>query len=65
MLSGSVSAKTEKLLLLDATPLSLGTSTVGNKMSNIIVRNTSIPIKISKTYQTSADNQTKMEIDVF
>ena len=65
MLSGNVCNKTEALLLLDATPMSLGTSLIGDKMSNIIDRGTAIPIKMCKTYATSADNQTKMEIDVY
>ena len=65
ILSGNGSEKTDQLLLLDVTPLDLGTQVSGGEMSNIINRNTTIPIKISKTYETVADNQTEMNIDVY
>ena len=40
----------EMLLLLDVNPLSLGIMVIGGLMDNIIERNTSIPIELTKTY---------------
>ena len=53
------------LVLMDVTPLSLGLETVGGVMTKIIPRNTTIPVRESKTFTTSADFQTEVEVKVY
>lgn len=53
------------LVLLDVTPLSLGKSIIGDLMSVIIPRNTPIPCSKTKTYTTTKDNQTKIDIIIY
>jgi heat shock protein 1/8 len=65
ILSGGKSQKTEGLLLLDVTPLSLGVETAGGVMSVLIPRNTTVPIQKSQTFSTNADNQKSVEIKVY
>jgi len=65
ILSGGKSEKTEGLLLLDVTPLSLGLETVGGVMSVLIPRNTTVPIQKSQTFSTNAENQRSVEIKVY
>ncbi|XP_058780983.1 heat shock cognate 70 kDa protein-like [Vicia villosa] len=54
-----------KLVLQDVTPLSLGRSIVGDIMDVVIPRNTCIPVKETKSYVTSEDNQTSSLIEVY
>jgi heat shock protein 5 len=44
---GEESKETESLVIIDATPLSLGIETVGGVMSNIIPRGSVFPTKKS------------------
>ena len=53
------------IVLLDVTPLSLGTEIVNDIFSVIIKRNTPIPTTKSKEYTTSQDYQTSITCNVF
>lgn len=65
ILNGMRSKATDKLLLLDVTPLSLGIETTGSVMSVIIPRNTPIPCVKTQCYTTEENYQTQVDIGVF
>ncbi len=52
------------VLLLDVTPLSLGIETLGQVMSVLIEKNTTIPTRKQQTFSTADDNQTAVTIHV-
>jgi molecular chaperone DnaK len=52
------------ILVLDATPLSLGVETLGGVMTVLIPRNTTIPTSKNETFSTAADNQSAVTINV-
>jgi molecular chaperone DnaK len=52
------------ILVLDATPLSLGVETLGGVMTPLIPRNTTIPTSKAETFSTAADNQSAVTINV-
>ncbi len=52
------------VLLLDVTPLSLGVETMGGVMTNIIERNTTIPVRKSQVFSTAEDSQPAVDIHV-
>src|SRR5205814_7473089 len=52
------------ILVLDATPLSLGVETLGGVMTVLIPRNTTIPTSKKETFSTAADSQTAVTINV-
>jgi molecular chaperone DnaK len=54
----------DDIVLLDVTPLSLGVETLGNVMTRIIDRNSTIPTKQTKVFSTAADMQTAVTIHV-
>lgn len=45
------------LLIIDATPLTLGIETVGNVMAKLVPRGTIFPTSKSQTFTTNQDNQ--------
>ena len=55
---------TAGIILVDVTPLSLGTEVADGTTSVIIKRNTAIPIKKSEIYTTIHDNQTGVNVNV-
>ncbi|KAL3827290.1 hypothetical protein ACHAXA_005036 [Cyclostephanos tholiformis] len=65
VLSGEGGDDVRDLMLLDVTPLSLGTDADGGLMSVLISRGTTIPTESSRDFHTVEDGQTKMIIDVY
>ena len=62
--AGILQGEVRDVLLLDATPLSLGIETMGNVMTVMIAKNTTVPTARTETYSTASDNQTSVEIHV-
>ncbi|RYR43432.1 hypothetical protein Ahy_A08g039855 isoform A [Arachis hypogaea] len=62
---GNDSKTLKNLVLMDVTPLSLGTSIKGDLMSVLIPRNTPIPAKKKGTYFTDSDDQPTVCVDVY
>nr|QES95306.1 Hsp70-type chaperone [Nitzschia sp. (in: diatoms)] len=62
--AGIITGEMKKMLLLDVTPLSLGVETLGEVMTKIINRNTTIPASRSKTFITASGTQTSAEINI-
>jgi molecular chaperone DnaK len=52
------------ILVLDATPLSLGVETLGGVMTPLIPRNTTIPTSKKEVFSTASDNQNAVTINV-
>jgi len=65
IICGETSEDTKDLVIIDATPLSLGIETVGGVMSVIIARGSFIPTKKSQTFTTYQDQQTTVTIQIF
>ena len=61
---GVLAGDVKDVLLLDVTPLSLGVETLGNVMTTLINRNTTIPVKKSEVFSTAQDGQTAVDIHV-
>jgi molecular chaperone DnaK len=62
--AGVLGGEVRDVLLLDVTPLSLGVETLGEVMTVLIPRNTTIPAKKTETFSTAADMQTAVDIHV-
>jgi len=65
ILSNNGDARTDQLVLLDVTPLSLGIETAGGVMSTMIKRNTSIPCTVTEIFSTYCDNQPGVTVRVY
>ncbi len=63
ILSGGSEA-TQKMLLLDVTPLSLGIEVAGGVTDKIILRNSTIPASATQHYTTQVDGQANVAIHV-
>ncbi len=61
---GSMSGDSKEVLLLDATPLSLGIETMGNVNTILISKNTIYPVNKKQIFSTAADNQPSVEVHV-
>jgi molecular chaperone DnaK (HSP70) len=65
MLSDNVSHMLQEHLLIDVTPFSLGVQGMGDDMIRIINRNETIPVSKTRTFTTTEDDQSRINIVVY
>lgn len=65
VLSGARYNVIKDIVLLDVTPLSLGVESLGNRMTIIIPRNTTIPTSKTEKYFTVYDHQTSIKFPIY
>ena len=61
---GVLTGEVDDIVLLDVTPLSLGIETLGNVMTVLIPKNTTIPTSKSQVFSTAVDNQPAVDVHV-
>jgi len=61
---GILTGETKDILLLDVTPLTLGIETLGQVMTPLIERNTTIPASKTQVFSTAANNQPGVDIHI-
>ncbi len=61
---GVLAGDIKDMVLLDVTPLTLGIETMGEVMTPLIDRNTTIPVKKAKVFSTAADYQNAVTVHV-
>ncbi|MCH8741837.1 molecular chaperone DnaK [Patescibacteria group bacterium] len=64
MQAAIMGGEAKEVLLLDATPLSLGIETLGQVSTVLIPKNITIPTSKTQIFSTAADNQPSVEIHV-
>jgi len=62
--AGIATGQMKDILVLDATPLSLGVETLGGVMTKLIERNTTIPVSKTEVFSTASDSQDSVTINV-
>lgn len=65
ILSGGKDEKTNDVLILDVTPLTIGIETEGQIMTPMVQRGKTIPVKQTQIFSTYADNQTSIRVRIF
>ena len=61
---GVLGGDVKDIVLLDVTPLSLGSETLGGVFTRLIDRNTTIPVKKTQVFSTASDGQTSVDVHV-
>jgi len=62
--AGIIGGDAKEVLLLDATPLSLGIETLGSVNTVLIPKNTIYPVNKTQIFSTAAEGQTSVEVHV-
>ncbi|WPY00432.1 Chaperone protein HscA [Candidatus Trichorickettsia mobilis] len=60
----TIASKNSNSILIDVVPLSLGIELYGGIVEKIILRNSPIPLSITKEFTTYVDNQTAMQFHI-
>jgi molecular chaperone DnaK len=63
--SGLMSGELAEVVLLDVTSHSLGIKIVGDKMSVIVARNTTVPTRAHKIFKTTEENQDFVAVEIY